>query len=321
MKKYGILLLTILIALLLCGCAASPAAPTAAEPDDRAPLVSADTESLPAVNGPEAALYFRFWDTAYLAPEQKQISVQRDQTLETALVEALIAGPSVTASSLSPLFPEGTQVLAVSRQGDTLFVTFNEALLSGYADEPGDLRNEPWKTEAPLRRRLCMDALAATLTEAGLCARVQVLVYPEKVQKSSMRLTNGYFTLEQDDTLAPPLTRNEETLLTAHNAAQILLDAWMTQNWARLYGMTCGASRPNETAALNQFSLSRVLSGFTLSHGSVSPDGQTAVLTADLSLQSPGEDTYLQHYPLILTREGGLWKMSFEKLEALMQQE
>ncbi|MBQ1815752.1 MAG: GerMN domain-containing protein, partial [Ruminococcus sp.] len=136
-------------------------------------LISASTAELAPDEKP-VALYFRYQDSAFLAPEPRMVVVQRNESLEKAVVQALISGPLNT--ELSPLFPTGSEVVSTSTQDGTLFVTLNEAFLGRYADEPGDISTGHWKTEGPERRRLCLDAMAATLTEAGLCDRVQVMV-------------------------------------------------------------------------------------------------------------------------------------------------
>lgn len=314
-----------LCSLLLTGCmAAPPAGVVRDEPAGTDALISADTDGLRA-DSFKAGLYFRLGDTGYLAAEERVISVPPDENPEKAVVQALLDGPAALSSSLSPLFPEGTEVMAVSRQEDILYITFNEALLGRYGDEPGDLSQEPWKTESPLRRRLCMASLTATLTEAGLCAGVQVLVFREQVQQNSMRLQAGYFDLSGDDTLLPALTRDESVLLTPHNAAQAILNAWMTRDWETLYLMTAAqgenGAREGEAAALEAFDAARALTGFVLTPGSVSLDGGTATVGADLTLLSQGGDEAVTGYPIRLIREKGIWKIPYERLLALMQRE
>lgn len=318
------LALLLLALMLLSGCAASPPDTLVRKEPNTDQLISADTQGLTA-DSFQATLYFRYGSSAYLASEERLLSVRRNETREKALVQALLDGPAATHSTLSPLFPPGTQVLAVANQGDTLFITFNEALLGRYGDEPSDLSAEPWKTEGPLRRRLCIDALSATLTEAGLCAQIQVLVYREKLQTASMRLHAGFFDRTADDTLLPAFTRNEDSLLTPHNTAAVLLTAWMTQDWATLYDLVAreqgGEPRPDEQAAFDAFDAARDVTSFTLSPGNVTPDGTRAVLSAQMTLRSQGEDQVLSGYPLHLIREDGLWKISYSRLMALMNQD
>lgn len=319
MKKYLLILLAALM-LLISGCMAAP--PDTLIRNDAAPaaLISANTQESDA-DVIEVSLYFRYENTAYLAAEERQIQIKKDESTEKALVEALIQGPSVTHSALSPLFPPGTEVISVTSQGDTLFVTFNEALLSRYSDEPKDLTTGNWKTESSLRRKLCMDSLTATLTETGLCARVQVLVYRENAQSTSMRLPQGYFDGSDDNTLVSFLTRNEDTMLTPHNAGELLLNAWLTQDWESLYAITLKEGRPGEQEAIQIFSASRPLLGFTLSSGNVSVNGKTAILMAELSMMSRQGETEIIRYPVYLNREGGIWKIAYDRLHTLMNQD
>ena len=307
-------------ALLLTGCTAAPPDSVIRPDQDRSALISAETAAL-TPDTVQATLYFRYGDTTYLAPVERTVTVQRNETPEKAMVQALIEGPAATSSSLTPLFPPGTQVLAVTSQENTLFVTFNEALLGRYTDEPVDISVEPWKTELPLRRRLCMDSLTATLTEAGLCSQVQVLVYRSNAQAGSMRLQKGFYERSLDETLLPPLKRNEDALLTPHNTADALLKAWMSQDWPSLYSGIAREARPGEQAAYNAFAAARALTGFELSHGSVSSDGQQAVLCADLSLRAAGEDAVQTGYPIHLVREDGLWRIAYDQLLALISEE
>jgi len=315
MKK-KLLLLLLCCSLVLGGCMAAPPDSLIRTDADPSALIGAQDPGLP--HGPQqVSLYFRYQDTAYLAPEQRMIAVGLNESLEMALVQALVEGPSATQSDLVPLFPAGTEVLSVTGSGDTLFVSFNEALLDRYSDEPKDLSGGQWRVEAPLRRRLCMDSLTATLTAAGLCTRVEVLVHRKDVQQHSMRLSKDYF-LTGEEGLLDPLTRREDSLLTPHNAAGLLLRAWMTQDWERLYTMTAGEGRPGEQGTIHAFSAARTLVGYTLSPGEVSPDGKSAILSVDMVLRGSGEDVAIAAYPVLLTRQDGIWKMDYSRLLAMM---
>lgn len=311
------LALLLICMALLSGCTSSPPESLVREDQEPALLISAQTQGLSSLFA--STLYFRYGNTGYLASEEQIISLKPDETLEEALVQALLKGPQATHSFLSPLFPPEVEILALTTQGDTLFITFNEALLGRYSDEASISAEE-----AALRRRLCLDSLAATLTEAGVCARVQVLVYQENHQSTSLRLKSGFFHRTQEGDMLPPITRNEETLLTPHNAASSLLTAWMRQDWASLYALTArldpADQRPDEQTAFTAFSSAHALTSFSLSHGDVSSDGQRALLNAEISLRGEGADITLSGYPLRLSREEGLWKISYSRLMALMNQ-
>lgn len=313
--------------LILCaalsGCMSAPPDSLIRKDADSRRLISASTDEL-SPDTREIMLYFRYGQTGYLAPEKRVIPVQRNESLEKAVVQALINGPETAASALSALFPAGTEVLAAASQGDTLFITFNDSFLGRYADEPADQNAGEWKTEGPLRRQLCLDALAATLTEAGLCVKTQILVYRGAGQTTTMRLQAGFLTRTEDDAILPVLCRSEERLLTPHNTAALILQAWMAQDWEALYDLTAreGAqARPGEQTAFDAFASGLALTDFSLSCGSVSYDGQTAVITAGLTLACKGRDLIVSGYPLVLIREGGLWKADYGRLTAMMSEQ
>ena len=83
-------------------------------------------------------------------------------------------------------------------------------------------------------------------------------------------------------------------------------------------GETAENTRVGEQSAFDAFSTARTLAEFDLSPGSVSFDGQNAVLTAKLTVQDQGADQTVQGYPLLLRREGGIWKMDYARLLNMM---
>ena len=306
--------------LTLAGCMNSPPDALLREGGDEKRLISASIGEL-SPESQKITLYFRYGDSAYLAPEQREIQVKRNESLEKAIAAALIQGPAASNLTLSGLFPPGTEVLAATAQGDTLFITFNEAFLGRYADEPADTSSGTWRAESALRRRLCLQSLAAALTEEGLCAQVQVLVYRSAVQATSMRLQAGFLDRSNDDTLLPPIARDESCLLTPYNTACLLLQAWQARDWETLYDLTAKegeSARAGEQSALDAFSAARMLTAYSLSPGTVSFDGQTAVLTASLTVQDRDADQTVTGYPILLLREEGVWKMDYARLLRMM---
>ena len=151
-----------------------------------------------------------------------------------------------------------------------------------------------------------------------------MLVYRSTVQSTSMRLQAGYLNRSGDDALLPPVTRDESSLLTPYNTAYLILRAWQAQDWTSLYdltakeGETAEKTRVGEQSAFDAFSAARLLAEFELSPGAVSFDGQTAVLTAKLTVQDQGADQTVQGYPVLLRREAGIWKMDYTRLLSMM---
>ena len=152
--------LLLVCALCLTGCAISPPDSLKRTGVESRSLISASTADL-APDERAVALYFRYQDSSYLATEARAVVVQRNESLEKAIVEALITGPLNT--ELSPLFPVGTEVVNTSTQDGTLFVTLNEAFLGRYADESSDAVS----AEGTMRRQLCLQSIAAALTPMG----------------------------------------------------------------------------------------------------------------------------------------------------------
>ena len=139
-----------------------------------------------------------------------------------------------------------------------------------------------------------------------------------------MRLQAGFLNRTNDDTLLPPVTRDESCLLTTYNTASLILRAWQAKDWSALYDLTAREgenvekNRAGEQNAFDAFAAARTLTDFTLSPGSVSFDGQNAVLTVSLTVQDQGTEETVQGYPLLLLREEGIWKMDYTRLMNMM---
>ena len=124
-----------------------------------------------------------------LAAERRTVSRLPNEPYETALLRLLLEGPSLNAPALRGLFPAGTRVISTSRQGEMLFVTLSYQLMNGYSDEPSNWRSDTaWAQEVPLRRRLAMQAIAATVTENTTAQQVVILLEQRGETTDSMRL-------------------------------------------------------------------------------------------------------------------------------------
>ena len=321
----------ILFFLLLCclfffsGCMAEMANP----------LVKAEATPLPGVNmqlhaasasetnvaAIQVSLYYRFLDQPMLACETRSLVVSQDESIELAIAKALLQGPSAGHSDLQKLFPDSVTVESAIVRNHTLFITFNEALLIDNS-VPTDWANLPeWVAEAPLKRKLMIQSLVASITENSSCSEVQVLVNHSQNQ-SSLRLENAYF-LENGEGLSQPQTRNESLLLTPENTASLLLEAWRYGDFETLYAFLMPSSRseskPSYQALIPEIDQLLPLSAFHLhGGGSVSADGQSVVLTVDLALLREGMPVSVMGYPLTLTRENNIWKLRYAELQRLL---
>ena len=312
-------LVCVLCLLCLTGCGQKRAAPSAVlSPSPALDALPREETSLPQSGQMTVRLYFGCQDAPYLGAEERTIRVDTHTTPEKAVVEHLIMGPSADQVSLTPLFPPDSRVISAVERDGTLFVTFNDALLSRYPGEGGGTGNENYI----LKRRLCMAALVNTLTECGFCSRVQVLVQQDTDALTSLRLPASFFRETEDLTPLGPMYRDETLLLTPYNTARMILNAWMTRAHDELYGFLAsagsdGSPRPGQNQMYDLFDLSPVLMNYTLSPGVLSPDGQSAVLCLDLMVSKDGQDRLITAFPLHLTEENGFWRIPHDQLESL----
>ena len=272
-----------------------------------------------------ATLYFRYRSTGYLAREIRELSVSRTTSDELALINALVEGPGSLSPQLSPLFPAGTQALSTAVEGETLFITFNEQILGRYADEAVIFSTDYSQGEGRLRRRLAMAALVNTLTESGLYSKVQVLVRQESYVTSSMRLSMRYYLLE-DDSLPPPLTRQESYILTPQVSAKIFLDGWRGGDFASGLRMIRGSDSRTLAAIPSEYELRQMmeqaprLADFIVTPGSIALDGQSAVVTVSLNLlKNDGSERMIEHRPLRMVQREGIYAIPYESFESLLE--
>ncbi len=317
--------------LLLSGCAALLPDPLQKAEATMVPGVTAELYS-PLANESNrdtqtVTLYFRYGREPMLAGENRVISISQNETEEKAVVQALLDGPAAGMTELNRLFPDQVQVLNTVPKGDVLYVTFNDALLRPYADEPNDWQSRgEWQREVPLRRRLTMASLTASITENFPYHSVQVLVQQRSDVSTSLRLENSYFRDESlKSGLAAPFNREEALLLTQENTVRTIITAWQEKDWSRLYlyvatfNPSSGQPRPGVGIAFLRWDRAAAVTSFDTTGGSVSHDGSRAVVSVDLTMVvGNGKETLFSAYPVMLFRDNGIWKVSYEQLTALM---
>ena len=311
MKK----LLLLLFALLLTGCAADPLPKTAQPlPPEVEALQPTAPETLTVSD--TVTLWFRYLDEPLLAPETRAIALSPDQPMEYALIAALLSGPDIQSTELTELFPAGTRLLSTVRQGRTLFVTLSREIMNGYPDEPTLWQDDPyWAAEMPLRRRLCMQSLIATVTENCDVDVVQVLLEQRGEVTDSLRLRQRYYLDTDDDRLlADPLIRDDGLLLSPGTAMTTVLSLWQQRDWTRLTRYVITDDAETLTDALDSLPglLDYSLSGPTLT-------GHTATFTLTARLRVP-LGTYTRSGRILrLREEHGLWRITPEQLTGWLE--
>lgn len=301
--------------LLLAGCAADPISSMSSPSETNlpAPVV----ENLPAAQD-EVVLWFRYGQEGLLAPEYRVLDVARTESLAQPLINALLVGPSAASVELRGLFPQGTQLVSLSQTKGTIFVTLSNHILSPYPDEPAAWQADPyWAVEAPVRRKLAMQSIVATLTENCAADSVIILVAEDKASAGSLRLKESYY-LNGREVVAPPLTRDESLLLTPLRTAEVILRCWQETDWVHLHRYLArtdpatGESRPDEGDLPALLSDLPRLVRFDVKGGSIS--GSQAMFTVSGAYLDGTAEVPFTGRILRLTYERGLWRMGLSQL-------
>lgn len=322
MKKLLMLLLVCMFVLTGCTTTLSLNGSTATQvPGVQSRLPQAQAPS--SLDGRETAtLYFRYQDEPFLAPETRIITTSPSRAYETTLLTALLSGPGSHSTELTALFPAGTQVLSTVTQGRTLFVTLSKEILFPY---PDDASLTP--AQQQLRRQLCMQSIVATITENCQIDRVQILVEQTGASSGSLRLQESYFLADPASTqLVGPMTRNDALLLTPLRTAEVICELWKSRDWQRLYRYVAlrdpatGAEKASYRDFVTAMENLPMLSGYTLSGGSVTQSGDQATYTLNAATLQGSRETTHQGCILRLCRENGLWRVSMPCLTGWLEE-
>lgn len=333
MKKKINCLILILLLFLLSACSSHSGQnkdllPSATQNEIPSDLLPTALDALQSSQSISATLYFRFHQQPYLASEIQKIAAATNESLEKQVAQALVSGPSGTTTELASLFPEQTQVINTISQGNTLLITFSSGLLSPYGDVPeGWQHDDFWRQEVPLRRKLAMDSLAASIMETFRYDTIQVLVEPtQDSTSSSMRLQNSYY---QDASLlngtAPALVYDTSSLLTPSATSRIILSAWENKDWENLYPYISTKDhwdlsfKPTFEQIRNELASVPALIKYAISDASPSGNRQFCSFGLSFSTQSsPEASTVHKNTVFRLIRENNIWKISFSDLRILM---
>lgn len=325
LHKWGVVVLLLACLLVLGGCQGNPAGdedpqPTA-QPADMPPIQpNIDTS---VAEERKVTLYFRMQGEQMLAGESRTLRLPRDRQVEQVIIEALTGGPSSSLLELSSAFG-GTKVSKVFRSGDILTVTMNHEFLSIPEDAPVAWMDDPvWRDKILVQRQMALLSIVNTLTEATDYAAIQFLVQDNADQETGRRLyRSDIFEGDVGSELLEPIKRDESYILTHYNTAMIILQSWQDQDYERTYRFVAREveQRPTDAAFRQDIiQRDRSLMDFTISPGSVSIDGQRAVLEATFSYRAGDKTVHVQSFPLKLVRENGLWKITYAELIRLME--
>lgn len=340
--RWGAIAVLMAVVCLLGGCNAiipeqSADDATAGAPADTSPQSAPDVdvdaaltpEILPAVEESmteqrQVTLYFRMQSETMLSSETRTVYFPRDRQVEEVLITSLIEGPSPGLLDLTGLFSSGTKVYRVWRSADLLTVTLTREFLSPPPGAPVSWDSDPyWRTEVFNRRQLAIASIVNTITEETDFTAIQFLVLESDDDTSGRRIRRAeLYPDASGDQLLPPVTRSEHFILTHYNTANVLMESWRSQAYDRIYRFVAQESgqRPTEAAFQQEMiTMDRSLVRFSLSAGTVSEDGQRAVLEATYEYISASGNVLVQNYPMRLVRENGLWRIVYEDLQRMME--
>ena len=273
----------------------------------------------------DVTLYFRFADTSVLGAQRAQIDIRREETIATGIVQHLLSGPDITHKQLSHVFPQGTELISVSGEGTTAFVTLSTGFLGRPDGAPADWEDLAyWQEEAALRRRLAVQSIILALTENARYQRVQLYVADsddEIPQRIAMAWLDTSVTDPTVVLAASP--RDEKALLTPSCALEMILDAWQAQDWAAMYPLMADTQDdPLPTLGIFEAEMAArevSLLEYSLTPGTVSFDGQSATIVLDAVVRArEGGDAQIVRESVPLLRVQDNWAMHAATLKSLM---
>lgn len=272
-------------------------------------------------------LYFGFRNEALLMPVDVDLETRSSQSLEWAIVEALIDGPSADRYDLVRLIDPSTQIIDISEQNGYLSITLSAEFLQVPQDvveywskSTGDDRDED------AIRQLAVYSIVDSITGTGLHSRVLLFVdqdgdgVGERLKRYQVGLGDSAY--EPID----PLERDTSLVLTPENTVGILLTALIEKDWntvdlyLSLYDAS-GDERPEWDELSKVFSGMSTLVSFEVRSGTViAEDGQSATLCTRITYISGGSSTETV-IPIRLVREEDMWRVSYASLTAVLPSE
>lgn len=272
----------------------------------------------------EVTLYYRFAGTNVLGAQRAELDIRREETVARRIVEQLVQGPGAAYAQLSGVFPQGTEVISVSGDGQTAFVTLSSEFLGKPDGAPADWEDLTlWQEEAALRRRLAVQSIVLALTEGARYQRVQLYV-ADTDDDIPQRIEMAWFDTSVTDTalVLASSPRDEQAMLTPQCAVDMVMRAWQGRDWASM--MPLLAASGDELPTLSVFEaqmneLDITLLEYKASVGTVSFDGQTATVVMDAQIRSrEGGDAQIVRESIPLVRVQDNWAMDMDTLLQLM---
>ncbi len=261
------------------------------------------------------ALYYCYNGERLLASETRAIEVPVSDSLEAAVIRALIAGPSAERGELSGLFWEEVKLIRVDSNADIFFVTLSEEFIT--TTPAKTVLNEPDVQE---RKKLAIYSIVNTIVEMGKFSRVQIYVDRQGGVGQRITLAEAGWSVE-DTAHLEPLQRNQDIILTPQNTLIEALDSYSKKDWTRLYDFTAymnkdGSVKPDITDfSATLAATGNVLDSFNVTDANVSYSGQSVVVMLNYTISArEGDLIERTSIPVVLVREHEIWKLTYASL-------
>lgn len=305
LKKY---VLIIALAMTLTACAPSVIRQTAA-PD----LPGVDPKAQAQAGRKSARLYFRVADEGFISSEMRRIDVTADETEAEAAFKSLASGPDAALSRLTALIPEGTELHSAELSGEILFLTLSGEFLAPAAIMPDGWQQDTAQREAAiLEKRLALSSITNTLSEMGVCDRVKFKIAEGADTAGVPAEITALF--EGD-----PLAYSNEYVLTPAHALEAALTAISEKRWARVSRYVTSGDQLTESSVAADMAALGELVDFTVGEDSTASDGETAVITAAVSLKAPdGVTRSRENIPVRAARVAEVFRVEYDSLLRLM---
>lgn len=314
----------VFLSLLLCSCSALSFSPISQREDPPQGYVvelmpQAGDLSLSAQTQ-EATVYYRISNEALLAPMLMRFELNIGQTLEEAVIQALIDGPQ-DSHDMTGVIPNGTQVVSVKEQHGYLEVTLSKEFLDVANDVPsGWEKNPQWAQEVNLRRLLAAYSIINSITDLGLHNAVLILIdvngdgNGQRVERSSFGLSSSAGEPIE------PLCRNTALIQTPESAVSTVIAAINNRQSSTLARFVSFGDQQTTSQLIADTLLTVTFSAGQVSGDTiVRQDGAEAIVTLDCEFSQTGGLTQtIIAAPVRVVREDYIWKVDFDSLCALI---
>lgn len=276
-------------------------------------------------------LYFRYsyspFGESLLCGEEQQIEVAANETLETAIVKALVIGPK-GADETAVINPE-TKVLGVTRNKDCYFVLLSREFMEPYGLAQDSLSDPEAVEEAMSNQRLAVYSIVNSLTELGTCSRVQILIDADgKGNGQRVSRKDLGFTGSNADQPIEPLGRNGSVIRTPAKSLEELIKLIMNGDLSSAYkGVAENSDASGETPSQDE--LAAMISGkkstistYEILDETVAPNGRTAVVAINVSVKygtGTGLELRRTLLPVKMIREDEVWKVAYLSLQNIFE--